>query len=164
MIFCKEGKQKMAWRPNEYLIKGQLDNTSPGKVTGWMKFAGLENNVIFDLNGNFHRDIRGAGINLYGHALTGSPSDCSYMECFSLLQEGKVGDITAGLPPQDYASYPYIEWYSHDNGRVVIELEPYQIEVIGRPIPACESDPISRIQQDLNLFEFLMGLNRPQDK
>ena len=49
----------MAWRPTEYLVKGELDNTVPGKVTGWMKFAGKGKKVIFDLKGDFHRDIRG---------------------------------------------------------------------------------------------------------
>jgi ABC-type sugar transport system ATPase subunit len=49
----------MAWRPNEYLIEGELDNTQLGKVTGWMRFAGMNGKVTFDLEGNFHRDIRG---------------------------------------------------------------------------------------------------------
>jgi len=39
----------MAWRPTEYLIEGRLDNTAPGKVTGWMTFAGLKEKVTFDL-------------------------------------------------------------------------------------------------------------------
>lgn len=55
-----------AWRPTEYLIEGELDNTTPGKVTGWMRFAGMKDKVTFDLNGNFHRDIRGAKIRLKG--------------------------------------------------------------------------------------------------
>ena len=32
----------MAWRPTEYLIEGELDNTNPGKVRGWMRFAGMK--------------------------------------------------------------------------------------------------------------------------
>ena len=32
----------MAWRPTEYLIEGELDNTYPNKVTGWMRFAGVK--------------------------------------------------------------------------------------------------------------------------
>jgi hypothetical protein len=27
----------MAWRPCENLIEGDLDNRTPGKVTGWMR-------------------------------------------------------------------------------------------------------------------------------
>ena len=68
------------------------------------------------------------------------------------------GDMTAGLPPQDYAAYPYFEWYSEANGRVVLELDPEQVEVIGKPIPACESDPVSREKQQQNMAAFLGGL------
>ena len=39
----------MAWRPTWTFIEGQLDNTVPNKVTGWMKFAGMEKEVTFDL-------------------------------------------------------------------------------------------------------------------
>lgn len=39
-----------------------------------------------------------------------------------------------------------------------IELEPVQVEVIGTPIPAIESDPISRDEQNRNMSEFLGGL------
>lgn len=56
----------MAWRPTEHLIEGELDNTTPGKVTGWMRFAGMNERVLFDLTGDFHRDIRGARIRLAG--------------------------------------------------------------------------------------------------
>jgi len=149
----------MAWRPTEYLIEGELDNTVSGRVTGWMKFAGLEKNVMFDLDGNFHRDIRGTKIHLYGNGCKEDDEKArKCMQCFSSRQTGKVGDITAGLPPQDYVAYPYIEWYENENGRVVLELEPDQIKVIGTPIPACESDPISRQKQAQNMIDFLRGL------
>jgi hypothetical protein len=111
-------------------LEGELDNTSPGKVTGWMLFAGLPAKVTFDLDGDFHRDIRGTLIRLQGPAQTQPPAAAEYMEGLSLHQTGKVGDITAGLPPQDYVSYPYIEWYGEENGRVVIELEPGSVSII----------------------------------
>ena len=150
----------MAWRPTQYLVEGELDNTHLGKVTGWMRFAGMKDKVTFCLEGDFHRDIRGAKIRFTGDAAeTQPPADAaSYMEGFASEQTGKVGDITAGLPPQDYVKYPYFEWYSDENGRVVIELESSQVEVTGRPIPACESDPISRTQQNRNVAEFLGSL------
>jgi hypothetical protein len=44
----------MAWRPTQYLIAGELDNTIPGKVMGWIKFAGMEKKAIFDLAGVTH--------------------------------------------------------------------------------------------------------------
>jgi len=148
----------MAWRPTEYLIEGELDNTVLGRVTGWMRFAGLERTILFDLEGNFHRDIRGTEIHLSGDGCQDGEKARKYMHCFSSNQTGKVGDITAGLPPQDYVAYPYIEWYGDENGRVVLELEPDQIRVIGEPIPAIESDPISRQEQAQNMIDFLRGL------
>ncbi|MCX5638848.1 MAG: hypothetical protein NTX52_14315, partial [Planctomycetota bacterium] len=110
----------MAWRPTQYLIEGELDNTHAGKVTGWMRFAGLKEKVTFDLQGNFHRDIRGAKIHFKGGASGDEPGAEGYMEGFSSHQTGEVGDITAGLPPADYVSYPYIEWYGDQNGRIVL--------------------------------------------
>ncbi len=48
--------------------------------------------------------------------------------------------------------------YSDDNGRVVIELEPDQVEILTQPIPACESDPLSRKKQAENMANFLCGI------
>ena len=155
----------MAWRPTQNLIEGELDNTVPGKVTGWMRFTGLEEKVTLDLEGNFHRDIRGAKIHLRGDAYE-DPADVDsddHLDGLALHQTGKVGDITAGLPPRDYGNRPYVEWYGDENGRVVLELEPVQIEVIGTPIPAIESDPISRDEQCRNIAEFLGNLAQEMD-
>lgn len=179
---------RMAWRPYENLIDGELDNRTPGKVTGWMRFFRRGKSplrVTFDLAGDFHEDIRGAVIRLRNP----EPSDRSeqlgregtYMEGFARVQRGTVGDITAGIPlspwtdelaenlmaqneilwdengvtgPEreerrrefarryrehieagdlyyPYVSYPYVEWYSDRNGRVVLELDPSQVEILG---------------------------------
>ena len=150
----------MAWRPTEYLIEGELDNTTPGKVTGWMRFAGMKDTVTFELNGNFHRDIRGAKIRFTGDGDEGNAEAADYMAGIEQHQTGDVGDITAGREPVDYVPYPYVEWWSNENGRVVIELGVDQVEVVGRPIPACESDPISREQQARNMANFLGGLSQ----
>lgn len=148
----------MAWRPNEQFIEGVLDNTVPGKVTGWMRFAGMNEKVVFDLEGNFHRDIRGAKVRLFGDGESANIEESAkYMEGFSKLQKGNVGDMTAGREPADYVSYPYWEWYAQ-NGRVVIELEPDQVEILTPPIPACESYPIDRKQQAENMANFLCGI------
>ncbi|MFA5863170.1 MAG: DUF2958 domain-containing protein [Phycisphaerae bacterium] len=145
----------MAWRPTEQVIEGELDNSVPNRVTGYIKFAGLNENVTFDLEGNFHRDIRGAKIRFTGEGKADDPEAASYLEGFSLTQTGKVGDITSGGPPFDYGKDVYLEWFSTENGRVVIEPEPNRIEIIGTPIPYIESDPISRTEQRQNMAAFL---------
>jgi hypothetical protein len=140
-------------------LEGELDNTTPGKVTGWMRFAGMKEKVTFDLKGNFHRDIRGAKIRFRGDGNHDDPEAAGHMDGFAYHQTGKAGDFTAGLPPHDYGHRPHLEWYSEENGRVVLEPEPEQIQVIGRPIPACESDPISREEQRQNLADFIAVLS-----
>jgi hypothetical protein len=178
---------RMAWRPYANLMNGELDNRTPGKVTGWMRFFRRGKRplrVTFDLAGDFHEDIRGKAIRLTNP----EPSDenaslegnSTYMEGFSRVQRGEVGDITAGLPlgpwtkelaqrlmtqnelaweedglPEaerqqrrqewadryrqhiaagelyyPYVAYPYIEWYSDRNGRVVLELDAAHVEIL----------------------------------
>lgn len=160
----------MAWRPNENLIEGELDNTILGKVTGYMKFKGMKKTVKFDLKGDFHRDIRGTKIRLVGE---GENSEEYSMKGFSCTQTGDVGDITAGIPTgknekgeptYEYSNTPYVEWYSEENGRCVLEFSPDQIEIIGTPIPVCESDPIDRNKQRQNMENFILGLMKNMSK
>ena len=148
----------MAWRPTDYLIEACLDNSVPDKVTGWMRFTGLKEKVVFYLEGNFHRDIRGAKVRLRGDGESAEPEIAAkYMEGFATVQKGNVGDMTAGREPADYVSYPYWEWYAQ-NGRVVVELEPDQVEILTPPIPACESYPLDRKKQAENMAGFLCGI------
>ena len=156
----------MAWRPTHLVISGELDNSINGKVTGFIKFYGLGKNVIFDLKGNFHRDIRGARIKFHSEEYMEQDEKEAqeYMKSFSLTQTGNVGDITAGIATgkdadgnltYEYSKYPYLEWYSNENGRVVIELDADQIELLTKPIPVCESDPIDRKAQEKNMADFM---------
>ena len=148
----------MAWRLNRNLIAGELDNTERGRVTGWMEFVGLTERVTFDLKGDFHRDIRGTRIRLKN--TTPDHESGPSMDGFSTSQTGVAGDITAGLPPEDYVDYPYIEWYSDQNGRVVLELEPCELEVIGTPYPWQEEAPNSAEEQEQHMRGFLESMSR----
>ncbi|MFW6119034.1 MAG: hypothetical protein ACOC7S_01715 [Planctomycetota bacterium] len=156
----------MAWRPYSNLIEGRLDNTTPGKVTGWIRFVGMEKKVRLELEGDFHRDIRGTVIRLNNPEPAdrnatgdlGEKRPGSYMDGFSAIQTGSAGDITAGREPVDYVGYPYIEWYSDQNGRVVLELRPEQVRVVGEPLPAESEEPVSRKAQHRNMLGFLSGL------
>ncbi len=132
----------MTWRPTKYLLEGELDNTRPGKVTGWMKFAGMTDRVTFDLDGDFCQDIRGARVVLTGKYDGGKMEATEAMKGFAEQQRGKVGKITAGLPPQDYTPFPFIEWLGESNDRVVMYVEAEQIKVVREPCDGA-SDPAS---------------------
>lgn len=165
----------MAWRPNEYLIEGELDNTVNGKITGFMKFLGKDKPVEFELKGNFHRDIRGAKIRFtndeYFDEDIQQAKDA--LNGFAITQKGNAGDITAGLPTgkdedgnltYEYQDYGYIEWYSELNGRCVIELDTEQIELLTKPVPAMESYPVDRNQQNQNMINFMDDLMKGVDE
>ena len=111
----------------------------------------MKNKVTFDLKGDFHRDIRGTRIRLTGDGQEEDTEATRYMEGFAQQQIGNVGDITAGLPPHDYVDYLYIEWYGDDNGRIVIELAPEQVKVIGNLLSWTQQEPVSREQQAKNM-------------
>ena len=147
----------MAWRPNEQLIDGELDNTVRGKVTGWMRFIGINGLVRFDLKGDFHRDIAGCRIRLLNREPGGDPMEVNGL---SRLQKGAVGDITAGLPPKPYVGYGYVEWYGDDNGRVVLELDPGQIEIVSGPAwkPDSEHDTERKAASKAQFAGFVKGL------
>jgi hypothetical protein len=199
----------MAWRLYENLIDGELDNRTPRKVTGWMRFFRNEQSplrVTFDLEGDFHEDIRGTVIRLSNP----NPSDRNrnggtYMDGFNPIQNGTAGDITAGLTlgpwtealAQDlmkrnelfwdeqgirgigrerrrqdfseryrahiaardlyypYVNYPYLEWYSK-NGRVVLELDQSQVEVVKVVGPLKEKTP-EELLEDAKKREKALG-------
>lgn len=131
----------MAWRPYENLMEGELDNTVLGKVTGWIRFfrKGMEPlEVTLDLKGDFHEDIKGKRLRLYNpepeERNDKLDREGTYMEGIAEEQKGEVGDITAGLKVNGkypYVDYPYIEWFSDANWRIVLELFPGQVQILG---------------------------------
>ena len=49
---------------------------------------------------------------------------------FSSHQCGRAGWITAGGASELAIDYPYIEWYSHGNDRVVLMPDPVQVTIV----------------------------------
>jgi len=126
----------MAWRPHLDLIDGELSNRVPGKVTGWMRFfrSGEQPlRVVFDLEGDFHEDIRGSDIVLKNDAPADRnislERDGTYMDGFDPVQCGTVGDMTAGLPLGTWTEElaerlkAQLEIIWRENGRTGTELK-----------------------------------------
>ena len=64
-----------------------------------------------------------------------------------------------------YVAYPYIEWYSEANGRVVLELDHSQVSVVDGGLPLRERTP-SELFDDAwmrkpGMIKFLGGVGRP---
>ena len=55
-----------------------------------MQFAGVKEKVTLSLEGDFHRDIRGAKIRFRGEGRDDDVEAASYMDSFAAKQTGKV--------------------------------------------------------------------------
>ncbi len=58
----------MAFRPTSNLLEGILDNTTPGRVTGWIDFYREGKpplHCTLDLDSDFHDDIRGRILHIW---------------------------------------------------------------------------------------------------
>ena len=140
----------MTWPIMRYLRQGELDNTSPGKVTGWIELAGMKK-VTFELRGDFCRDIRGTRIRFSGNGSLGlSQRARRDMQRFAEHQTGRVGEITASkLASCSRLECPHIEIYSDQHGRMLIELEPEQLTVLGTLEPFLGAEPVRQRQQSI---------------
>jgi hypothetical protein len=135
----------MAWRIDEHVVRGEIDNRVRGKTIGRIWFAERDEPVTLDLEGNPWRDLA-------GHLLrfTNPVPKPGLSDGFAPLQNGVVGDITASrkvkVPeismeelverykrkesfPWHWGNSLYLEWFSLHNGRVVIETVDFTLEL-----------------------------------
>jgi hypothetical protein len=136
----------MAFRPTHNLIEGVLDNTTPGRVVGWIDFYREGNDPLhcqLDLDGDFHDDIRGRILHIWNDHPSDAGVDGSlgriergYMDTMRREQAGKAGDITIRNRIETY-----VEWYSERNGRVVLSLPIEQSEVLGPEVDLSKLPP-----------------------
>ncbi len=136
----------MAWRVDEAVVRGELDNRERGRVRGKIWFVGRSEPVELNLEGNAWRDVAGRVLHFVNR--TPKPMD---LASFAVEQKGVVGDITASrkvkvpeIPMEQIGEYYaakkpwpwhwgnalYLEWFSLANGRVVIESSDYDLHVV----------------------------------
>lgn len=139
----------MAWRIDEAVVRGEIDNRTHGHVTGRIWFAGRLEPVALELRGNCWRDL--AGRRLEFSNPEPKPGD---LQRLAARQKGRVGDITASrkvkvpeIPleqigehyaakkpwPWHWGNSLHLEWFSEHNGRVVIETASFKLKVVGEP-------------------------------
>ncbi|HEY5552319.1 MAG TPA: hypothetical protein VIK52_10550 [Opitutaceae bacterium] len=135
----------MAWRIDEQVIRGEIDNRMRGRVKGRIWFAGRADPVELRLEGNCWRDLAGRRLEFTNPEP--KPGDLASL---AQLQDGVVGDITASrkvkvpeIPmsqigeyyaakkkwPWHWGNSLYLEWFSARNGRVVIETASFELTI-----------------------------------
>lgn len=146
----------MAWRIADNIVRGEIDNQTPGLVQGKIWLAGREVPLALKLSGNGHKDLAGCKLTFFNPAPKVDPSLTLNPD-----QTGAVGDMTAArkvrvIDDLDYealkndqpfsehmANALYLEWFSDTNGRVVIESTDYEVE-IGEPAWRLSSEDEAR--------------------
>jgi hypothetical protein len=136
----------MAWRIDEAVVRGEIDNTVEGRVTGRIWLAGREDPMVLDLQGDCWRDLAGTKLMFV------NPSPREQTDCRLLVgdQLGIVGDMTASRKiksplggrrepvrlhrlshdePFEWRNTIYLEWFCRRNGRIVIESSDYQLQL-----------------------------------
>jgi hypothetical protein len=138
----------MAWRIAEQLIRGEIDNRVPGRVSGRLWFFGLGEPVRLELEGDAGPDIAGHLVRFTNPRPVAG--ETGLLKGLAPLQRGRVGDITAsrkvkvpdcpmeevlrlsraGKPfPWHWSNCLHLEWFGEQNGRVVIESASFRIEL-----------------------------------
>jgi len=135
----------MAWRIDEQVVRGEIDCRERGRVTGAIWLVGRAEPVRLELAGCPWCDLAGHVVK-FTHA-SPRPGDLSGL---ADLQRGLVGDLTVSrkvrIPscskeefgshlkagtsfPWSWGNAVYLEWFSDQNGRVVIATSAYRIEI-----------------------------------
>jgi hypothetical protein len=163
------------------VIRGEIDNTERGRVTGTIWLLGRDQPMTLDLAGDAWPDLAGCKMTFVNTNPLPQPE---YDEGLRMRQTGSAGDITASqklkklLVPEGgwmkaieerrFHEIPwvlsnslYLEWYSDSNGRVVIQSTDYEITVSEKK---WEADPDEQAAQqainEANMRTYMEDLAR----
>lgn len=150
------------------VVRGEIDNTVEGRITGWIWLLGRAKPITLDLAGDCWRDLAGARLKFR------NPEATEHARLHD-QQRGVVGDMTASrkcrvplIPIEDYLEAKaagedpgevwkntlYLEWFSESDGRVVIETTDYELEL---------SDPEWRMDGDAEEAQKLANMQAMRD-
>jgi len=136
----------MAWRIEDAVAHGEIDNTVAGRTTGRIWLAGRDEPLILSLDGDCWRDLAGTRLQ-FENPKPVAGADAAELD---VDQAGIVGDMTASrknkLPlvseeefhslhqnnleiPYEWRNTLYLEWFSEINGRVLIESSSFVLTI-----------------------------------
>lgn len=137
----------MAFRIHDSVARGEIDNRVKGIVRGKIWVEGRADPVTLELKGNAWPDLAGCRLT-FTNPLKRIPHHG--LDSLNPVQRGQIGDITASRkvrvfdipteeaylmckrgekPPEHMANCLYLEWFSEQNGRVVIESVDYELQI-----------------------------------
>jgi hypothetical protein len=163
----------MAFRIHDSVVRGEIDNRVKGIVRGKIWVCGRPEPVVLELRGNAWPDLAGCLLKFTNPL---KPVPHHELDTLHPSQTGQIGDITASrkvrvmeipMPeaylmkkrgervPEHLANCLYLEWFSEQNGRVVVESTDYQLEISApewRLTPAEEEQRARDAANGMNWF------------
>ncbi|MEO5913922.1 MAG: hypothetical protein ABIS50_06790 [Luteolibacter sp.] len=171
----------MAWRIEEAVAHGEIDNTVEGRTTGRIWLAGRDEPLILSLDGDCWRDLAGTRLQFENP----EPKEEEDANSLDVDQAGIVGDMTASrknkVPlvgeeefhalyqnhqeiPYEWRNTLYLEWFSEINGRVVIESADYQLSISPHEWEMDEDEEDAQKLANLNsMRDFMAQVIRRRD-
>lgn len=172
----------MACRLDKVVVRGEISNQVRGRVTGRIWLSGRKDPLKLELHGNCMRDLAGCKLTFENP----QPRGEQIVNQLKTEQKGFTGDMTASrkarVPtvtdeelmqlldakssiPFVLANVLYLEWFSPDSGRVVIESSGFKLD-ISEPAwtmnPAEEETQATESQE--NFYRFLDELTGVSDE
>lgn len=171
----------MAWRPSDWVLEAELDNTTKGWVTGWILIQNQQQPLKLSLKlvGNCHPDLAGWKFKVVRtEPIPSWAQPLSHADNISPNQVGHAGDITADQElkhfncseeefvhraylgeqtPTEWRKALYLEWFSHANGRIVIQSTSLAVERQGeRAFELTDEQWNEQRQQNAEEMNFFM--------
>lgn len=168
----------MAHRIDTAILHGEIDNTERGRVLGKLWLLGREEPVVLDLNGDAWRDVAGTRVSFKNP----TPQHQSAALRLNAVQTGMAGDITASrkvkvftVPeeewqeayrqdriaevPTEWRNSLYLEWFTPEQGRCVVESADFEITVSGHEWQMDEDEEgAQRLANMQAMRDFLAGI------
>jgi hypothetical protein len=159
----------MAWRIADNVVRGELDNRTPGLVQGKIWLAGSETPLALKLSGNGHKDLAGCRLTFSNPVPKEDPNLTLKPD-----QTGAVGDMTAARKvrvidnfdpevanedqpfSEHTANALYLEWFSDANGRIVVESTDYEIEISEPAWRLTPEDEARQLEANANAMQSFM--------
>lgn len=165
----------MAFRIHDSVVRGEIDNRVKGIVRGKIWVEGRAEPVVLELKGNAWPDLAGCLL-----AFTNPHKRIPHhgLDSLNPVQRGTIGDLTAsrkvrvmeipmpeaylmkkrGEPvPEHMANSLYLEWFSEQNGRVVIESTDYELKISAPEWRLTPEEESQRAQQAAAGMDDFMG-------
>ncbi|MEI6606498.1 MAG: hypothetical protein WCP35_14405 [Verrucomicrobiota bacterium] len=165
----------MAWRIEQAVIRGEIDNTVEGRTTGRIWLAGCDVPLQLSLNGDCWRDLAGTRL----HFENPAPQPVPETAGLAVVQTGVIGDMTASRKTKlpwggdeqsparhrglqdvtfEWRNTLYLEWFSEFNGRVVIEASTFTLRISAHKWELDEDAEAAQKLANLNAMRDFMTL------